>query len=159
MCVTSYREGAVVSSVYDETVHMKGDWRGLGVRGIVTGTVILKDAQYVLSVWVQALMCVKRGLREIIHIQVSTSVPELICSPINKKNRKKAKRSFYVTKHSVQIEIPIRPWFKIFNLVIGAAVLYGSELWGLLLQHKWKKYDKYPDEMLQEYSSSTISCR
>lgn len=50
VCVTSYREGAVIPPVYDETVHMKHDRRGLGVRGIVTGTVILKDAQRTLSV-------------------------------------------------------------------------------------------------------------
>lgn len=97
-------------------------------------------------------VCEERTERDYPH-PGSTSVPELICS------RKKVKRSFYVIKHSVQIQIPIRPWLKIFNLVIGAAVLYGSELWGLLLQHDWKKYDKYPGEMLQDYSSSTISCR
>lgn len=42
-CVTSYREGAVVSSVYDEAVHMQGDGRGLGVGGIVPGAVVLEE--------------------------------------------------------------------------------------------------------------------
>lgn len=41
--VTSDREGAVVSSVYDEAVHMQGDRRRLGVGGIVPGTVVLQQ--------------------------------------------------------------------------------------------------------------------
>lgn len=40
--LTSYREGAVVSPVYDEAVHMQGDGRGLRVGGIVTGAVVLQ---------------------------------------------------------------------------------------------------------------------
>lgn len=43
--VTSYGERAVVSLVYDETVHVQGDRRGLGVGGIVTGAVILQQRQ------------------------------------------------------------------------------------------------------------------
>lgn len=44
--VTSYRKGPIVFSVNDETVHMQGDRRRLRVGGIVTGTVILQERQY-----------------------------------------------------------------------------------------------------------------
>lgn len=39
------------------------------------------------------------------------------------------------------------------NLVIETAALYGSELWDLLLQHDWKKYYKYPNNVggVQEF--------
>lgn len=43
--VTSYREGAVVSPVYDEAVHMQGDRRRLGVGGIVPGAVVLEKEE------------------------------------------------------------------------------------------------------------------
>lgn len=74
--VTSYREGAVVSSVYDEAVHVQGDRRRLGVGGIVTGPVVLQQRQNMLSVVVLMRVSVCVCEREIIHMQVSTSVPQ-----------------------------------------------------------------------------------
>lgn len=44
--VTSYREGAIVSSVYDQTVHMQGDRCVLRLGGIVAGTVVLQEKWY-----------------------------------------------------------------------------------------------------------------
>lgn len=47
--VTSNGERAVVSSVYDEAVHVHGDGQGLGVGGTVPGTVILKQNTFRFS--------------------------------------------------------------------------------------------------------------
>lgn len=45
--VTSNGERAVVSSVYDEVVHVQGDGRGLGVGGTVPGTGVLEPDTFV----------------------------------------------------------------------------------------------------------------
>lgn len=79
--VTSYREGAVVSSVYDEAVHMQGDGGRLGVGGIVPLTVVLQEeTAHVKRGGSDVFKHV--GVREIIPIQDFTSVPQQIYSPV-----------------------------------------------------------------------------
>lgn len=62
--------------------------------------------------------------------------------------KEKARRAFYTIKKSIQIEIPIRIWLKIFQSVIEPIALYGSEVWGPLLNHEFNKWDKSPIESL-----------
>ncbi len=56
--------------------------------------------------------------------------------------------AFYAIKKSIQIEIPIRIWLKIFQSVIEHIALYGSEVWGPLLNHEFEKWDLKPIEAL-----------
>ena len=44
--------------------------------------------------------------------------------------RDKAKRSFYAIKRSINTELPITTWLKIFKSIIEPIALYGSEVWG-----------------------------
>ena len=44
----------------------------------------------------------------------------------------KAKRAFYTIKKSINTEVPIRTWLKIFRSIIEPTALYGSEVWGPL---------------------------
>uniref|UniRef100_A0A671YR74 ribonuclease H n=1 Tax=Sparus aurata TaxID=8175 RepID=A0A671YR74_SPAAU len=79
-----------------------------------------------------------------------------LCSAV-KELKEKAKRAFYAIKRSVQIQIPIRTWLKIFNSVIEPIALYGSEVWGSLVQHDWAKWDKNPIETLHtEFCKSIL---
>jgi len=56
--------------------------------------------------------------------------------------KEKARRAFYAINKSIQIEIPMRIWLKIFQSVIEPIALYGSEVWGPLLNHEIDKWDK-----------------
>ncbi|XDV43935.1 hypothetical protein PO909_012319 [Leuciscus waleckii] len=72
--------------------------------------------------------------------------------------KEKARRAFYAIKKSIQIEIPIRIWLKIFQSVIEPIALYGSEVWGPLLNHQFDKWDKNPIETLHaEFCKRTWS--
>ncbi len=62
--------------------------------------------------------------------------------------KEKARRAFYAIKKSIQIEVPIRIWLKIFQSVIEPIALYGSEVWGPLLNHEFEKWDKSTIEAL-----------
>ena len=71
--------------------------------------------------------------------------------------KEKARRAFYAIKKSIQIEIPIRIWLKIFQSVIEPIALYGSEVWGPLLNHEFEKWDKNPIEALHaEFCKSLL---
>ncbi len=71
--------------------------------------------------------------------------------------KEKARRAFYAIKKSIQIEIPIRIWLKIFQSVIEPIALYGSEVWGPLLNHEFEKWDKNPIEALHaEFCKSIL---
>lgn len=61
------------------------------------------------------------------------------------------------SKKSIQIEIPVRIWLKIFQSVIEPIALYGSEVWGPLLNHEFDKWDKTPTETLQKQTNTTNS--
>ena len=64
--LTSYREGAVVPPVYDEAVHVQRDGRGVRVRGVVPGAVILQQRQHMFrvvgKVWIRERR--RKALRE-----------------------------------------------------------------------------------------------
>lgn len=77
------------------------------------------------------------------------------CSAV-KELKEKAKRAFYAIKHSVQIQIPIRTWLKIFKSVIEPIALYGSEVWGSLLQNDWAKWDRSLIEILHSEFCKSI---
>ena len=62
--------------------------------------------------------------------------------------KEKARRAFYAIKKSIQIDIPIRIWLKIFKSVIEPIALYGSEVWGPLTESGYEKWDKHPVETL-----------
>lgn len=62
--------------------------------------------------------------------------------------RDKAKRAFYAIKKSIQIELPVTTWLKIFQSIIEPIALYGSEVWGTQIQHDWTKWDKHAIEIL-----------
>ncbi len=64
------------------------------------------------------------------------------------RERERERRAFYAINKSIQIEIPIRIWIKIFKSVIEPIALYGSEVWGPLLNHEFEKWDKNPIEAL-----------
>lgn len=122
LLITSDSEGAVVPSVDDEAVHVQRDGRRLRLGRIVPGTVILQqDTTNKLS----EAACMCEWERE----KLSTS---RFPHQFHSKNllihegtqERRQKRSFYVIKHSAQIQIPIRPRFKIFNVVIGAPALW-----------------------------------
>jgi len=71
--------------------------------------------------------------------------------------KEKARRVFCAIKKSIQIEIPIRIWLKILQSVIEPIALYGSEVWGLLLNHQFDKWDKNPIETLHaEFCESIL---
>ncbi len=71
--------------------------------------------------------------------------------------KEKARRAFYAIKKSIQIEIPIRIWLKIFQSVLEPIALYGSEVWGPLLNHEFEKWDKNPIETLHaEFCKSIL---
>ncbi len=71
--------------------------------------------------------------------------------------KEKVRRAFYAIKKSIQIEIPIRIWLKIFQSVIEPIALYGSEVWGPLLNHEFEKWDKNPIETLHaEFCKSIL---
>ena len=62
--------------------------------------------------------------------------------------REKARRAFYAIRKSIQINIPIRIWLKIFKTVIQPIALYGSEVWGPLTNQEFIKWDKHQIETL-----------
>ncbi len=65
-----------------------------------------------------------------------------------------ASGSFYAIKKSIQIEIPIRIWLKIFQSVIEPIALYGSEVWGPLLNHKFAH--KFEEALHAEFCKSIL---
>ncbi len=71
--------------------------------------------------------------------------------------KEKARRTFYAIKKSIQIEIPVRIWLKIFQSVIEPIALYGSEVWGPLQNHEFEKWDKNPIKTLHaEFCKSIL---
>ncbi len=73
--------------------------------------------------------------------------------------KEKARRALYAIKQSIQIEIPIRIWLKIFYSVIEPIALYGSEVWGPLLNLEFEKWDKNPIEALHAEFCKSIFIR
>ena len=59
--------------------------------------------------------------------------------------REKAHRAYSIKK-LIQVEIPIQIWLKQIECVIEPITLYGSELWGPLLQQDFTQWDKPPIE-------------
>lgn len=101
--LTSYGEGAVVSPVNDEAVHAQRDGRGLRVGRVVARAVVLQRKE--------AHVCPHQLHSAVTH---------------PRRNPRGKKTSFYAIKHSVQIQIPIRPRWKTLDLVMeAAAVSYG----------------------------------
>ena len=70
--------------------------------------------------------------------------------------RDKAKRAFYAIKKSIQIELPVTTWLKIFQSIIEPIALYGSEVWGTQIQHDWTKWDKHAIEILHTQFCKSI---
>ncbi len=60
----------------------------------------------------------------------------------------KGRRACYAIKHSSNVDIPVRIWLKIFKSVIEPILLYGSEVWGPLVNQDFQKWDKHPIEVL-----------
>ncbi len=53
--------------------------------------------------------------------------------------------------------MPIRIWLKIFQSVIEPIALYGSEVWGSLLNHEFEKWNNNPIEALHtEFCKSIL---
>ncbi len=63
--------------------------------------------------------------------------------------KEKAQRAFYVIKRSIQIDIPIQIWLKLFKAVIEPIALYGSEVWGPSIKFDFLNWEKHPIETLQ----------
>ena len=71
--------------------------------------------------------------------------------------KEKARRAFYAIKKSIQFDIPIRIWLKIFQTVIEPIALYGSEVWGPPMHNGFEKWDKHPIETLHaEFCKSIL---
>merc|ERR1712168_255401 len=62
--------------------------------------------------------------------------------------RDKGRRAFYAIKRSSNINLPVRVWLKIFQSIIEPIILYGSEVWGPLVNQDFEKWDKHPIEIL-----------
>ena len=62
--------------------------------------------------------------------------------------REKARRAFYAIKKNLQTDIPIPIWLKLIECVIEPIALYGSEVWGPLVNNDISQWDKHPIETL-----------
>ena len=58
--------------------------------------------------------------------------------------RDKAKKGFFVSKRSINTELPITTWLKTFKCIFKPMALYGTEVWGTQTQQDWIKWDKHP---------------
>ncbi len=62
--------------------------------------------------------------------------------------KEKAQRAFYAIKRSIQIDIPIQIWLKLFKAVIEPIALYGSEVWGPSIKFDFLNWEKHLIETL-----------
>ncbi len=62
--------------------------------------------------------------------------------------KEKAQRAFYAIKRSIQIDIPIQIWLKLFKAVIEPIALYGSEVWGPSIKFDFLNWEKHPIKTL-----------
>ena len=67
--------------------------------------------------------------------------------PVNEL-KDKAKRAFYTINKSINTQLPIRAWLKIFKSIIEPIALYASEVWGPQTQQDSTKWDKHPIDIL-----------
>ncbi len=65
-----------------------------------------------------------------------------------KELKEKAQRAFYAIKISINIDIPIQIWLKLFKAVIEPIVLYRSEVWGPSITFDFVNWEKHPIETL-----------
>ena len=69
--------------------------------------------------------------------------------------RDKARRAFYAIKNNMKFDIQIRIWLKILESVIEPIALHGCEVWGLLTNQDFTKWDKH---QIEAPHSKTILC-
>ena len=70
--------------------------------------------------------------------------------------RDKGRRAFYTIKKTSNIDIPIRIWLKIFKSITEPILLYGSEVWGPLVNQDFEKWDKHPVERASTETPPTM---
>jgi hypothetical protein len=73
--------------------------------------------------------------------------------------RDKARRAFYAVKRNIKFDIPIRIWIKILQSFIEPISLYGCEVWGLLTNKEFRKWDKHQIETLHEEFNKCMQIR
>jgi hypothetical protein len=72
--------------------------------------------------------------------------------------RNKARRTFYAIKRNIKFGIPIRNWLKILESVIEPIALFGCEVWGLLTNQDFTKWDKHQIETLHAEFCKNVIC-
>ena len=64
----------------------------------------------------------------------------------------------YAIKRNIKYDIPIRIWLKILESVTEPIALYGCEVWGLLTNQEFTKWDKHKIENLHVEFHKNIFC-